>query len=324
MGKNFWPVYIIVAAVSLAATWKWAPLVGDKIPADSRASIRRLVAKCMGRGGDSAAPAAAPAPAATTTATPAESGAPRDQAPASHGKVGSSVPLDRNGSGARPAAAPAADDEDDLPSLKGVEPAVPQKAKWGVLNRVTEIVALDGQTKGNVAGGRFFLIEKCETVAKELWLVGDFTPKGLGEKVRVRAKSLHCFTGGPNLLSENQRKCLRMYYQLRGEAQKRKEEVMREAASRSPFAADAAAAVTAFRAKAKEVENAVDSDGEAKRKATYELSQLRSKVQELNEKHKEWKQQHAAELPDPEKDAKYLKLIEDSSQYAEPIAGMAF
>ena len=160
--------------------------------------------------------------------------------------------------------------------------------------------------------------------ATEMWLVGDFTPKGLGETVRVRAKSLHCFTGSPDLLSENQRKCLRMYYQLHGEAEKRKEEVLRDAAARSPYAADAAAAVAEFRDKAKEVEAAADSDGEAKRKATYELSQLRTKVQELNEKHKTWKSQHAAELPDPAKDSKYLKFLEDARQYAEPIAGMAF
>ncbi len=321
MGKNFWPAYIIVAALLLAATWKFAPVVGEKMPADSRASLRRLVAKCMGRGEETASGAvapAAPAPAAAPVAGKADVAAPAAKtAPAK-------APAAAAPAGGSASAVQTAEDEDDLPSLKGVEPAVPQRAKWGVLNRLTEVVALDGQTKGNVAGGRFFLIEKCETVAKELWLVGDFTPKGFGEKVRVRAKNLHCFTGGPNLLSENQRKCLRMYYQLRGEAQTRKEEVMREAASRSPYAAEAVEAVSAFKAKAKEVENAADTDGEAKRKATYELSQLRSKVQELNEKHRTWKQQHAAELPNPEKDAKYLKLLEDAQQYAEPIAGMAF
>lgn len=325
MGKNFWPAYIIVAAALLAATWKFAPVVGEKIPAGGRASIRGLVAKCIGHGGASAADAggetqpkpaasaqkpAAPAPAGEAAAKPGKGGAPSTSTAV--------VP-------ARGSAAPAsAEDEDDLPSLKGVVHVVPQKAKWGVLNRVTEVVALDGKTKGAVSGGRFFRIEKCESVGGELWLVGDFTPKGLGETVRVRAKSLHGFTGSPDLLSENQRKCLRMYYQLHGEAEKRKEEVLRDAAARSPYAADAAAAVAEFRAKAKEVEAAADSDGEAKRKATYELSQLRTKVQELNEKHKTWKSQHAAELPDPAKDSKYLKFLEDARQYAEPIAGMAF
>ena len=47
MGKNFWPAYIIVAAALLAATWKFAPVVGEKIPAGGRASIRGLVAKCI-------------------------------------------------------------------------------------------------------------------------------------------------------------------------------------------------------------------------------------------------------------------------------------
>jgi hypothetical protein len=301
MGKSFWFVYFLAATALLAATWRFAPAVGGKLPADARASIRAMVAKCMGRAVVSAGSeaSAVPAPVDAAATSPAE------RKPVS-------------------AAAHPSAEEDDLPSLRGVVPVAPRKAKWGVLNRETEVVALDGQMKGSVAGGRFFLVEKCEVVANELWLVGDFTPKGLGEKVRVNAKNLHCFTGAPGLLSENQRKCLRMYYQLRGEAQARKEEVMREIASRSPYAADAAAAVAAFRARAKEVDAVADADDEAKRKATYELARLRSKVQELNESHRTWKRQHASELPDPEKDSKYLKLLDEARQYASPIVGMTF
>ena len=49
MGKNFWPAYIIVASILLAATWKFAPAIGEKLPQSGRDSILDLVAKCMGR-----------------------------------------------------------------------------------------------------------------------------------------------------------------------------------------------------------------------------------------------------------------------------------
>ena len=79
MGKNFWPAYIIVAAALLAATWKFAPVVGEKIPAGGRASIRGLVAKCIGHGGASAADADGetqpkPAASAQKPAAPAPAG----------------------------------------------------------------------------------------------------------------------------------------------------------------------------------------------------------------------------------------------------------
>ena len=60
------------------------------------------------------------------------------------------------------------------------------------------------------------------------------------------------------------------------------------------------------------------------RKMTYEISQLRIKAHDLNQKHREWKEEHAAELPDPEKDPAYLEIIERRRRYAEAIPGLLF
>ena len=322
MGKNFWPIYIIVAAISLAATWKYAPALGEKIPPASRAAIFDAVAKCFGK---TVKDASDTAPAALAVASPGVR--PLVAQPAAVPKMAVPQTQTVQPVTAKPAARPAVprtDEEDELPSLRGVMQADAQTARWGVLNQVTTVVGLDGDEKGAVAGGRFFLIERREQSAKGLTLVGNFTPTPMAEPVRVPAMNLYCFSGKPESLSRHQRDCLRKYYELRGEAMTIKARLLRENALRSPYGRKAADAMRAFKAKAAEVERMKNADGEANRKATYELSQLRVKMQELTQKHKDWKKAHAAELPDPEKNPAYQAKLKEASAYSAPIAGLAF
>ena len=97
---------------------------------------------------------------------------------------------------------------------------------------------------------------------------------------------------------------------------------MGESAKKSPYLQGAADALRELRAREKEAKKLRNADADTLRKTTYEISQLRVKVQELNQKHKEWKAEHAAELPDPEKDPAYLKIINRRRQYAGPIPGL--
>lgn len=325
MGKNFWPVWIIVMAVLLAATWKFAPTIGEKIPQDSRDTIVKLVAKCMGRKLPEASTAATPA---VPAAQPRQNGvkplgkatesAVKPLAPAAQPTAPvAKAPVKRQA--AAPAPRPA--EEDELPSLKGIMQEDPNNAKWGVLNQATTVEGLDGEEKGVVAGGRIFLIESREQQKKTLWLIGNFSPTPMDEKVRVPATSLYCFSGNPADLSENQRKCLRMYYQLRGEAMECKNKVLRENAAKSPFGRQAAAAKQAFDQKARAVE--ASSNGDDPR-AKNELSQLREKYTTLLEKHRQWKQANASQLKDPDKDPAYQKKLQEARAFAGPIAGMAF
>lgn len=315
MGKNFWPVFIIVAAVSLAATWRFAPVVGEKMPAANREKIRDAVAACLNHA-TASADAAQPA-APTSDVKPLGAPAPAAAAP----KPAAPVAAAQKPAAARPAApAPAVEEDDELPSLKGIMQVDASSATWGVLNQSTTVMGLDGEERGRVPGGRIFLIESRERVAKGYVLTGNFYPTPMAEPVRVPAMNLYCFTGKPESLSKHQRECLRNYYQLRGEAIDFKNKLLRENAERSPYGRDAAAAKKAFDAKAKEVEEA--SSG-ADPKAKNELSQLHETYLSLLQKHREWKAQHAAELPDPDKNPEYLKKLQASRPYAAPIAGMA-
>lgn len=324
MGKNFWPIYIIVAALSLAATWKYAPALGEKIPPASRAAIFDVVAKCFGKTVKEASDTVPAAPAAAASGVKPlvtqRAAAPKALAP----KKQTVQPLAATAKPAARSAAPQTEEEDDLPSLKGVMQADAQTASWGVLNQITTVTGLDGEEKGAVAGGRFFLIESREQSERGLVLVGNFTPTPMAEPVRVPAMNLYCFSGKPDSLSQRQRDCLRKYYELRGEAMAIKSKLLRENALRSPYGKQAAAAMRAFKEKAAEVERMKNADGEANRKATYELSQLRVKMQELTQKHKDWKKAHAAELPDPEKNPAYQAKLQEARAYSAPIAGLAF
>lgn len=329
MGKNFWPIYIIVAAVSLAATWKFAPVIGEKIPSANRETIRTVVAKCLGRSTSTEGTSGAATPTASTASAgaPATAVKPLNAAPTARPakKTATTVPPTARPVAQRaPQPAPQVQEEDELPSLKGIMQADPQTATWGVLNQVTTVMGLDGESKGSVAGGRIFIIQSRDQKEKGLWLVGNFSPTPMPEPVCVPAVNLYCFSGDVNALSQHQRDCLRKYYELRGEAMTIKAKLLRENALRSPYGRQAAAAMRAFKEKAAAVERLQNADGDANRKATYELNQLKVKMQELTQKHKDWKKAHAAELPDPEKNPAYRAKLDEARAYSAPIAGLAF
>jgi hypothetical protein len=47
-------------------------------------------------------------------------------------------------------------------------------------------------------------------------------------------------------------------------------------------------------------------------------------VQELNQKHKEWKEQHQSELNDYINDPKYIEIIAEREKFHDEIPGLAY
>lgn len=99
-------------------------------------------------------------------------------------------------------------------------------------------------------------------------------------------------------------------------------ELLREAAQKDPYLDAAAEALAAFRRKSAEVQRKADRDIEANHKATYELSRLRTKYEELSRKHMEWKKEHAADFPPPEQDKVYRSILERAQTLSEVISGL--
>ena len=309
MGKFFWPIYIAVASVSCALVWRFAPALGERLPPDVRARICAAV--------DSF----------SALSTRSEKPSSKEAAPSEDYIY---LPEDVTNAVAHPppasvsAPASAVRDNDRSPKRRGVFPVDATHATWGVVNRIAHVEELDGKTIGTVPGGSFFNVKKAVPTPDGLKITGTFISKKLTHPVRILAENLSCFSGQPSFLSTNQQTCLRMYYQLTGEAEAQKEKAMKASASKSPHLRDAAAALRQLRAREKAAMTMKTTDVDTLRKVTYEISQLRDKVNDLNQKHRDWKVEHAAELPDPEKDPAYLEILRQRQSYAGPIQDLLF
>lgn len=383
MGKQYGPVFIIVAALSTALVWRFAPLAGEKLPPNVRSSIRPFVAFCIGRGPESAdvtaddladiaavnktfdeAPDAAIANAAFKASgaklppdprpkrsKPAPAIDPNkvDPTPKTVAPVVSEIEVSAKPVVEQPAAValpkdgpdfdPNADDKPVAGAAGSAAATTPRRlakrgivratlsedgdpVSWCVLKQVTPIESLDGKALGTVKGGRFFIIER--RFADDhggMMLVGNFTPRKLPQTVQLPASAVVGFTGKPENLTEEEDNALRDYYELNGSAEECKAKIIADASKRSPYFQPAVDALAALRARARQVEDRTKAS-DANRKATYELSQLKMKVQELNRKHKEWKELHASEFPPPETDPVYQGIRAKMREHAKVIADL--
>ena len=312
MGMKFWLIYIVVAGGAGALVWHFAPALGERLPADVRAKICEVVDSVEARLDRSRATSAS-APVEGTNVPGEGREGPRLSRPSSSPLATSaSAPV---GGASAPVGGASA------PAVRRTDPA---RAKWGVLTRITAVETLDGKPFGNVAGGRFLKITETVTDAAGAKVVGTFLQqKKILHPVRVPAENVLCLTGEPGLLSSNQLANLRAYYELAGEAEKAKKDILDKARASAPYLQEAARALKDLRAKeetAKRLKESADAD--ALRKLTYVISQLRVKVQELNQKYKEWKSTHNVALPDPEKDPAYRAIIKRRERYAEALKGL--
>lgn len=371
MSRSFAPVFLIVAAVSSALVWRFAPVAGTKLPPAARSSIRQFVAACTGNGpqaanmtADELADIAAvnktfdeTPDAAVVNAAFKASGArlsPDPRAKRSRPAVDPnktdptppSIPVtadtsakpivERPAAVALPSSAPDFDPNanDALSaSMRVGAPKLSQRGiiraalsedgdpvSWCVLKQATPIESLEGKALGTVKGGRFFVIERrFSDDHGVMMLVGNFTPKKLEQTVQLAASQVVGYTGKPVDLSEEEANALREYYELNGSAEEYKTKLQTEASTRSPYFKPAVDALAALRARARQIEERTKAS-DANRKATYELSQLKMKVQELNRKHKEWKEQHASEFPKPENDPVYQGIRARMRDHAKIVA----
>ena len=272
-------IFIVVAVASCALVWYFAPHVGAKLPPDVRARICSAVDFT------------------------------RDSATALFKRLRESEKK----------VSPSQNDEVAQQKSARVRPVALEDATWGVLKRITPVEELDGKPIGNAPGGRLFMIKETVSTTNGLKVAGTFVSQKITRTVCIPADNICCFSGTPDLLPTNQLASLGKYYKLTGEAETLKAKLQQKAGS-SPFLQDAAAALRQLRSLEKTAaERKSTADADTLRKLTYEVSRLRVKVQELNQKHKDWKAKHADQLPDPEKDPAHIKLLRELEKCAEPI-----
>ena len=329
MGKgNFLPVYITVSSVLLALMWKYAPQLGQVLPPHARTNMLLAVSKVMMSSGfikpkgmtaqERAEKAAEDRAFAEAAAHPGI----RDLSPARERTVQrAQSPATEK---AQPLQTASTTTGVALPINVKVERTTPDKATWAVLAERSKVGMLKvNKSLGTAEGGRFFIISDRRTTSDgKTVFIGNFSPKPLNGDVRIYSDTLVCYTGSPEGLSEEKRLALRMYYQIHCEAEAFKAKLLRENAEKSPYFKDTAKALEDYQAMVKRVESRKSTNADSDRKATYELSRLKTKLQELNQKHKEWKEQHADELLYPDRHPKYLGMLQERLKYAEQLGNL--
>lgn len=342
--KIFWPVYLAAAAVGTAVVWVCAPRIRESLPEEARDlmcqqadNFARVWSRAFG-----GKPSGAPVPAEGMVA-PAR-GQPQPVAPAvmevSARPVRSARPVSPPVAAIQAAkravaavnAAGAggnvpAEEEEDMPSLRGVMQADPKDAMWGVVNQVSHIRNLsDGTDAGTVDGGRILVIEQRQHGESGYELIGNFAVHQREEPVIMSAADLYCFSGDFNKLSTRQQIALTTYYKLRGEAVALRARLLKESGARSPFfeqTVEANNKLKALAAQAAELESKDRTDSRLA-KLKNEQAVAHDKYVKLLEKHRAWKKEHASELSDPEKDPKYLEIRAQMQGYAKAIPGLAY
>lgn len=298
--RLFWPIYLTSVVVGTAAVFMAAPL--------ARPFVSRGYGAERAGPAEAAAPEAAPAPAPAAAPQPA----------------------------ARPAAAQAVEDDDAPPAMLGVYRASSgDRPEWGVTGLRTTYYKLDGMRQGTVPGGVLFDVARARQSSKGAMLECLFLHNGATNgPFLVSRKDVTLFTASHAKLSSRQLDALKAYYALNGKIGARKTDLLQASASKNPYYAAANAAYQTYLAhvsKAKELA--------AKRETTTELARARledelreMKVAEVkikadldaaNQKFREWKEQHAAEIAKPENDPEIKRWTAEMAELRKVVPGLA-
>ena len=343
MGKNFWPVFVITAALGAAAIWTQTPRYVTALPEGLRAAFRSYVRQAQGLGdlgeqiatqteeknkpvqllGGTTAPATdTPVAGTVPAAAPVTGTAPAATPPPAATPAPSASPI-----AAKPPAppeaprAPFASPADN----KGVKVVNTSSADWCVLMRSTPIQTLDEKPLGTASGGRFFVIERRARSGGGKVFIGNFTPKRLSQPVQIDSRHALSLSGSPDDLSTAQLHALKMYYQLRGEAIDYLDEVRRTKGDcASPLYKKLVEAERIRDFRDKELKQMSGLKGDQRAVELEELEKLKRKAADLRAQHEGWKRAHAAQIADPTRDPHYQVLVREYRRYASDLpAGLA-
>ena len=333
MGKNFWPLFIITAALGAAAIWTQTPRYVTALPEGLRAAFRSYVRQAQGLGdlgeqvaaqteeknkpvqllGGTTAPATdTPVAGTVPAATPPPAATPAPSASPIAAKVPASPEAPR-----APFASPA--------DTKGVKVVNTSSADWCVLMRSTPIQTLDEKPLGTASGGRFFVIERRARSGGGKVFIGNFTPKRLSQPVQIDSRHALSLSGSPDDLSTAQLHALKMYYQLRGEAIDYLDEVRRTKGDcASPIYKKLVEAERIRDFRDRELKQMSGLKGDQRAVELEELEKLKRKAADLRAQHEGWKRAHAAQIADPTRDPHYQGLVREYRRYAGDLpAGLA-
>jgi hypothetical protein len=304
--RYFWPIYLVTAAVGTAGVYVAAPLARPFVPD----ALKRAVSAVLSR-----QPPETEASGAETLSPPSPLSPP------------SMLPSPRQDAEA-----------DELPpALHGIYFAQRgEKPGWGVTRHPTAYYTSDGTRAGQVDGGVLLDFQGTRTSSKggmvECILHGENIP---ATPLLVSAADIYLFTGDYRKLSSNQLADLKAYYALGGKIALRKKELLQDAARKNPFFESYQTSYNTLMAhveQAKELttrrDKAMDLDRMRVEDKLREMKvaevRLRKEYDEIHQKFRTWKEQHANELAKPENDASVRQWAQQQAELIPRVPGLAY
>ena len=348
--RIFWPVFLAVALLSIVAMWFVAPAFRTSVPEGLRSNWANGWATLKGMdidnpvrvqdgndGDESTAEVAVAEPQPQPSASPSPRAVPARRPESTASRPSASAEQEAQTPVAQTAAQDDPEPYDPIPSTLGIMQTDYRDATWGIVNAVTPYKSLaDGEVLGNAGVGTVFLVEQRQPAGGGgAEFVGNFRNHRLDEPVVISAANIYCFKGSYDSLNARQKAALTSYYKARAEAERIKRDILKESGSKSPYFAKAVAAKAKWDEMVKtteELEVALRTDKHANAsqirdklaRMKGEMAVLKSRVKDLSDRHKAWKEKNAPNMPDPEDDPRVQKLREEMQKYAKPIPGLAF
>ncbi len=234
--------------------------------------------------------------------------------------------------------APKSDEDDELPPiLNGIHLAQKSdKREWGITHQAANYYAANGTRLGAIEAGT--LVQYCGTQASSKGAMVECLLKSTNvavDPVLISAADLYIFTGDYRKLSTRQLTDLKTYYALSGKIAQRKKELLQISASRNPYFQEYQARhkqlmdhIEKAKVLAKERDKTTSGNHieieDQLRSMKHQESQLNRHYQEIHEKFRAWKDAHAAELPQPDKDSAIVQWVAEKSELFTRIPGLAY
>lgn len=295
--RNFWSIYLLTAAAGTVAVYHWAPMARPYIPESLKTLLSTFTPEPAVQ---PETPLLSPIPVAPTTTAKEEDD---EMPPAMHG-----IFLARRG----------------------------QEATWGITRQRASYYKLDGTRVGNVDSGVLFDFQSKRSSSKGDMVVcvlhGDNIP---ATPFLIGQPDILLFTGDRSKLSASQISDLKAYYSFSGQIAQRRKELLAASAQKNPFFepyqakyktlmahVEKAKALTAQRDKATDMQRMRISDQLHEMKQSE--AKLRREYDEIHQKFKAWKDQHAGDQAKPDDDPFIKQWTGQRNALISRIPGLAY
>ena len=308
--RFFWPIYLASALVGTAGVYFVAPFARPYVPELFRLPTKAAQPSARPASAPVAAPARVPDAAGESVRPPADAAARADNTSS----------------------------EETPPALNGIYLAQRgEKPGWGVTHQRTVFYTIEGVRAGSVEGGVLLDFRGTHSSSKggmvECVLYEHGSPSA---PLLVGVKDVFLFTGSFTKLSARQREAVQAYYALSGKIANRKTELLQASAVKNPFFdtyqnahkalmahIDRAQALVKQREQATAEQDKVRLADELREMKVME-TRLRAEYDAIHLKFRTWKQEHANEIAQPERDPSIKLWTKQKTDLIAQMPGLAY